>query len=287
MKHIPRICYFYWGAPVVPYLRYMCFKSFRKYNPDWKVILYVPVKLTTTQSWTTFENKQVFNTIDYRDRLEDLGVYVCPFDMESIGFSNDLPEVTKSDIIRLHLLHTIGGLWSDSDILYFRPLSYVIHQTDHQAYFCYRRGGPTQEDILQNGPKYHSIGFLAGAPGNKYFKKLFETIPQPINMDNYQACGSPFYKTVVADPEFAADPFLFNFDINTVYPTRAAYNIFSDPASRFMKEVVGNPITVGIHWYCGAPISGEYQNLVTEQTYHQYDNIVCWLLDKVNRNVQV
>lgn len=268
----------------MPYLRYMCFKSFRKYNPDWKVVLYTPVKLVTTQSWATVENKQVYDTIDYRDRLEDLGVHVCPFDMESIGFSNDLPEVMKSDIIRLHLLYSIGGLWSDSDILFFRPMSQVLQQTDHRAYFCYRRGGPTQ-----NGPdpKYHSIGFLAGAPGNRYFKKLFEAIPQPINMKDYQACGSPLYRTIVADPEFAADPLLFNFDINMVYPTRAAHNIFTDPASRFMKEVVGNPVTIGIHWYCGAPNSGQYQNLVTEETYTQYDNIVCWLLDKVNQDIQV
>jgi len=284
MKAIPRVCYFYWGAPVVPYLRYMCFKSFRKYNPDWKVILYVPVKLVQTQSWATFENKQSFNTVDYSDRLEDLGVHVCPFDMESIGFSNDLPEVTKSDIIRLHLLHTLGGLWSDSDIIYFRPLSHVFPQTDHQAYFCYRKGGPTQHGT---DPKYHSIGFLAGAPGNRYFRQLFQNIPQPINMTNYQACGSPYYKTVVADPEFESDPLLFNLDINTVYPTRAAHNIFTDPAGRFMQEVVKNPVCVGIHWYCGAPNSGKYQNWVTETTYRSYDNIVCWLLDKVNIDVMV
>lgn len=284
MKHIPRIAFFYWGAPVVPYLRYMCFKSFRKYNPDWKVILYTPVKLTVTQSWTTFENKQVYDTLDYQDRLEDLGVYVCPFDMESIGFSNDLPEVTKSDIIRLHLLSTVGGLWSDSDILFFRPLSHTIHETDHRAYFCYRRGGPTQNG---SDPKYHSIGFLAGSPGNSYFRRLFEGIPKPIDMTNYQACGSPYYKTKVSDPEFAADPLLFNFDINMVYPTRAAHNIFTDPAGRFMQEVVKNPVTIGIHWYCGAPNSGRYQNLITEKTYTQYDNIVCWLLDKVIRNVSI
>lgn len=284
MKNIPKIAFFYWGAPVVPYLRYMCFKSFRKYNPDWKVILYVPVKLTTTQSWKTFENKQTFNTVDYGDRLEDLGVHVCPFDMESIGFSNDLPEVTKSDIIRLHLLHTIGGLWSDSDILYFRPLGHVLPQTDHTAYFCYRRGGPTQEDIPRNGPKYHSIGFLAGAPGNKYFKRLFETIPQPINMDNYQACGSPFYKTVVADPELAADPFLFNFDVNTVYPSRAVPGMYHG-AEYYSTLIQG--CTIGWHWYCGHPEAGELQNTMTERTCQQYDNIMSWIIHRVNNNIAV
>jgi len=284
MKHIPRQAFFYWGASVLPYLRYMCLKSFRKFNPDWKVILYVPVKLTKTQSWATFENKQELSTKDYSNRLSDIGVHVCPFDMESIGFSNDLPEVTKSDIIRLHLLATVGGLWSDSDIVYFRSLSHTLKPTDHQAYFCWRKGGPTQ-----NGPdpKYHSIGFLAGAPGNPYFQKLFKNIPQPINMANYQACGSPYYKTMLDDLQFNTNPLLFNLDINTVYPTRAAHNICTDPADRFMGEVVRNPVCIGIHWYAGAPNSGIHQNRVTEETYHQYNDIVCWLIDKVNNNIQV
>jgi hypothetical protein len=262
----------------------MCFKSFLQYNPRWKVILYTPVKLTQTQSWTTFENKQTFDTLDYSDRLEELGVRVCPFDMESIGFSNDLSEVTKSDIIRLHLLSTVGGLWSDSDIVYFRPLSNTFDQTDHQAYFCYRKGGPTQDGP---DPKYHSIGFLAGSPGNRYFRKLFEGIPQPFDMNNYQAVGSPYYKTMIADPEFAADPLLMNIDVNTVYPTRAAHNICVDPAGRFMQEVVGNPVTIGLHWYCGAPSAGKHQNQVTEETYLDMDDIVCWLVDKVNLNVPI
>lgn len=287
MKNIPKTAFFYWGAPVVPYLRYMCYKSFLQYNPDWKVVLYVPVKMTTHQTWGTGENTQKYDTPDYGDKLEALGVKVCPFDMEYLGFSNDLPEVIKSDIIRLYLLSTVGGLWSDSDILFFRSLTHSISQTDHTTYFCYRRGGPTQDDIPKNGPKYHSIGFMAACPGNSYFKTLFAGCKGVIKPELYQSVGSPYYKTVVADEQIEADPLIHNFDINIVYPTRAAHNIFTDPAGRFMAEVVKNPITIALHWYAGAPNSGKYQNLMTHETYHNYDNIVSWLLERVERKGQI
>lgn len=281
MKYIPRICYFYWGAPVLPYLRYMCLKSFRKYNPDWKVILYVPTELTTTQSWATFENKQHYDTVDYSDRLEALGVHVCPFDMESIGFSNTLPEVTKSDIIRLHLLSTVGGLWSDSDIVYCRPLTHTFQETDHQAYFCWRKGGPTQ---LGPDPKYHSIGFLAGCPGNPNFKRLFKGIPRPFDMANYQACGSPYYKTMLADPEFAADPLLYNIEVETVYPSRAVPGMYQ-AAEYYATQI--RPWTIGWHWYCGHPQAGELQNQMIETNYEQFDNIMAWLIHRVNNDIPV
>jgi len=285
MKNIPKVAFLYWGAPVVPYLRYMCFKSFLQYNPDWKVVLYVPTQLTTKQTWTTWENKEGFDGVkDYSDRLESLGVKIAPFDMESIGFSNDLSEVIKSDIIRLYLLSTVGGLWSDSDILFFRPLTHTLKQTNHQAYFCWRRGGPTQ---FGSDPKFHAIGFLAGAPGNKYYRMLFDGVKQNLDTTQYQSAGSTFYKTLLNDAHFDKDPNLFNFDNNMVYPTRAANHICVEPAGRFMAEVVRNPVVIGIHWYGGAISAGQYQREVTEENYHKFDNIVSWLIHRVNNNISV
>lgn len=286
MKRIPKVAYFYWGGSVMPYLRYMSMASFKKYNPEWKVIVFTPVQLTTSQSWTTFENKEALNTKDYMPQLQQAGVVVSPFDMQGIGFPNEIPEVLKSDILRLFLLSKFGGLWCDDDILFFRPLTHTLEPTECNAYFCYRRGGPTQEDTAKNGPRYHSIGFLAGAPGNVYFTKLFDGVRNVFNPTQYQSAGSPYYKTVYAEPNMDRTPDVYNIDVNTVYPTRAALSIFTLPAGHFMNEVL-TPKCIGIHWYGGAPASGQYQNLVTGETYGQHDNIVCWLLDKVNRGIQV
>lgn len=285
MKRIPKVVFFYWGAPVLPYLRYMCLKSFHKYNPDWKIVLYTPTQLTTTQSWSTCENKQTFNTEDYSDRLSGLGVEVCKFDMEAIGFPNTLPEVLKSDILRLHLLATVGGLWSDSDIIYFRPITHAFQQTDHNAFFCFRRGGPTQEDTRKNGPRYHSIGFMAGAPGNVYFTQLFTGVGKALNTTQYQSVGSTYYKTLLNDGNIDCLPDIFNIPIDTVYPSRAVPGMLVGPLQQYINHI--HQGVIGWHWYCGHPVAGELQNKATESTYQGMSNIVCWLVANVNNGVQV
>lgn len=276
MRNIPRIAHFYWGGTVMPYLRYMCLYSFKKYNPNWRIILYTPTDLTSTQSWGTFENKEELNTEDYSHRLKDIGVEVCPFSMSTLGYSDDLPEVTKSDLLRLYVLYTHGGLWSDNDILYFRPMNHTFKNTHHTAYFCYRRGGPTQADTPENGPLYHSIGFLMGAVGNPYFKRLFVNAKSRLNPGNYQSVGSPYYAQMINIKEAN----IHNIDIQVVYPSRSPQVMFSLPASTFTGMI--SPNTIGWHWYGGHPECGKGQNLVTENNYRQFDTIISYLLRRIN-----
>ena len=42
------------------------------------------------------------------------------------------------------------------------------------------------------------------------------------------------------------------------------------------------PGTIGWHWYGGHPVCGHYQNLYTEDTYSNYDNIITYILNDIN-----
>jgi len=277
MLKIPHQAFFYWGGSVLPYLRYMSLYSFRKFNPDWKIILYIPKGIPNKKDWCAVGDRNELNTEDYMDRLESLGIHVVSFDMESIGFSNGLPEVQKSDVLRLYLLSTTGGLWSDLDIIYFRPVDAVLQKTDHTAYFCYRCGAPTELPYPANSPYlYHSIGFLLGAPGNKHYSKLFEVAKSIISIDGGYI-GSPFYQRTVQ----MGSPDIYNLDIKVVYPTRLASLLFTKPAERLKRDVIQDGV-MGLHWYGGATESLKAQIYLTEKTYRNYDNIVCYLVRCVN-----
>ena len=276
MRLVPRIAYFYWGAPVLPYLRYMCLVSFKLLNPDWRVILFTPARLTLGTTWGTNEQQVPVATRDYMQELKNYGgIETCPFDMEEIGFSNFLPEVIKSDIIRLYLLSQHGGLWADTDILFFRPLKHALLPDDSQAYFCYRRGGPTQEDIVRNGPEYHAIGFLLGAPHNPYYTKLFNGVRAIMNPELYQSCGSPYYRKMINIHSAG----IFNLNINTVYPSRALPGMWVGPTREYVLQIWSN--CIGWHWYGGHPISGKMQNQILHNNYQTFDNVVTWILEKV------
>jgi len=284
MRYIPRTAFFYWGAPVLPYLRYMCLVSFKMMNPDWRVVLFTPAKLTTEVPWGTCEQKIPVKTRDYMPELLDLkfpNVDICPFDMEEIGFSNSLPEVIKSDIIRLYLLSEHGGLWADTDILFFRPIQHALPTDDSQAYFCYRRGGPSQDPTPKNGPEYHCIGFLLGARHNPYYTKLFAGVRNTMNVEAYQSCGSPYYRKMIN----ISDPGIHNLDINIVYPSRAIPGMWKEPTRDYVKQIWSN--CIGWHWYGGHPWSGDLQNRILHDTYTKFDNVITWILGRLLRGEKI
>lgn len=266
---IPRICHFYWGARVMPYIRYMTIKSFVKYNKQWTIKLYTPSVLSDRYNWPGTENKWQLTTRDYSDRLKDLGITHEIIDFETIGISNELPEVTKSDFLRLHLLSTVGGVWSDMDIVYFKPVESTFNLDNHfSTYLCYN-------PMPWGGVKFHSIGFIMASYNNPTFRKLCIESHSSINNYDYQAIGSPFYERFVN----MSDHDVYNMPYHVVYPIHPFDHIWRIKASETIDRI--QPDTIGVHWYAGYKTSGEFQNLLTEDNYKNYDNIVTHYLRQV------
>lgn len=261
MNNIPKIIHFYWGSTVLPYLRYMSLYSFKKFNPDWEVRLYIPTKLVISKSWNDPWNKTELHAEDYMDRVTDIAT-VLSFDMESIGYNNEISEVIKSDIVRLYLLSEIGGVWSDLDIIFFKPISFGIPNLDFTAMFC------------NHG--FHSIGFLAGALGNIAFQELFSKVKSFCNYSQYEGAGSLFYNKQVV-----MNSLVYNLPMEVVYPQdyNFAESMVTSPASEKLSYIKEN--TIGWHWYAGNPVCGEFQNVCTETTYKNYNNIITYLIGKV------
>jgi hypothetical protein len=280
---IPRQVFFYWGGFNLPFLRYLSIASFAKFNPDWQITLYTPKFPVQEWSWTDHwcnkpvQKEQGFN-VQYLDTMfmvERLpGVKIVQFDFDSIGYPNGLSEVHKSDVIRLWLLKEYGGLWSDIDILYFKPVANTF-QEDTTASFCYREGGV-------GGPAYHSVGYLAGAPGNQYYRTLWENLKKNLDTRIYQSAGSYFFsKHILPDHNSITDPQypgLYNIPIEVVYPYRVPACIFKDPASVTVGYIQEK--TCGLHWYGGAPDAMLYQGLMTADNWNKYDNLIFYLIKK-------
>ena len=270
MNLIPKRIYFYWGGKSLPFLRYMTILSFRKYNPDWKIILCQPTSenLSQNYNWPGKENKNDLSSIpNYFDKLQGIVDEFRTVDMTSFGLPNNLPEVTKSDFYRLNLLANECGVWMDMDIIFFHPLEYAFLKTDHRVYICYQPN-------LPGTPPYHSIGLLMSAPYNDSWKNLLFYAKQHIMDYDYQAIGSPFYKKYLDETAFE----VCNFSNNIVYPIRWPDKIWHRPAEVSLQEL--KPETIGIHHYAGHFITAEFQAKLTHENYMNYDNIVCYFIKK-------
>jgi hypothetical protein len=121
-----------------------------------------------------------------------------------------------------------------------------------------------------------------GAPGNKYFSALLNLAKLRVQGKDYQSVGSLMYKELYNESnieQLVASGEVVNMSINVMCPSRAVPGLFMGSAREYKGAIVQE--TIGFHWYGGHPYCGEMQNKITEETYKNFDNIICWLINKV------
>jgi len=236
---IPKIMHVYWGGYDLSYLRYLTVKTFHDLNPDWEIRFYYPTHPTKRISWVTSEQKHITPTTNFIEKLMELPITKIPVDFEEYGFSNDISEVHKSDILRLLLLSTVGGLWSDMDILYFKPMGwfYLNHNRNINA-----------ETIYCNREYGHSIGFLMAKPENKFFEQLLKYSKIGYNSYDYQTYGATMYNRYFRkDGSVEQITPAINISMDVVYSHRAGDTgeLIGSNKNKFTDK------SIGIHWYGG------------------------------------
>ena len=261
---IPKTAHFYWGEPKLPWLRYLSIVTFSKQNPSWQIRIYVPNRRSSSRPWPSHEQKYTVTGPDYFPQLP--GINIIKFEGSDIGIPDDISEVHKSDILRWHLLATEGGLWSDMDIIYFKP----IPELPYDAGLCIN-------------PKYgHSIGFVYSTPNNPLFASIFHMAKAGYSPDNYQSAGSIVLNRHYPSVKFIENIFktisVFNIPMDWVYAYDAGMirEIFVPIArqERFTKN------SIGIHWFAGAAVAGAAINNVTPDNYGKTQNVLCRAIGK-------
>jgi hypothetical protein len=250
LSKIPKIAHFYWGGRQLSYLQYLTIVNFKKLNPDWKINFYFPAHPQIHSSWGSYEQKYNFCGDDYFNKLMELGVDVKKIECKELGFSEDISEVHKSDFLRWYLLSTVGGLWSDMDILYFRPI-------ENMSLNCKEN---SEIDTIVSICRYgHSIGFLLSSPNNKYFKELWDNSHKYWTKENYQSIGvsmiNKLFPSIESINKILPELKVINLSMSTVYPLDATQikNIFRSISSKLIHRD-----TIGLHWYAGHPLAGEF-----------------------------
>lgn len=231
---IPKTLFLYWGGRDLSYLRFMTVKSFKKYNPDWQIRVFYPTHPQTGRGWTTNEHAVEYKGEDYFDKLKDYAT-VESLDMEELGFGNELAEVHKSGVFRLWALTKYGGVYSDFDILYFKPMVEI----KERAYFHHPDG-------------HFADGFLASKKDDKLFKFLLERL-KTASTGKYQSFGPTLWGEYFGSKK----PDGWNIPKSLVYACdwQDVDKLFGD--YRLPDDAVG------IHWFGGSDKAGQQENLLT------------------------
>lgn len=250
---IPRIAHFYWGADTLPLLRFATLWSFREYNPDWQIILYQPLRLTKEKTWRTAEQKDGFEEgQDWSHKLDEIRVTRKIVTMKDFRFTDTASEVTKSDLLRWHLLAEQGGLWSDMDILYVKPISAFLTQPESDTYVCHTNP-PSRGRRGAHRYHYHSIGFLLSSGNNPFYRRLSQVAVDHYCPRDYQSLGSLLIGSYY--PPERISKAVVNIPMEVVYPYDSLHipAIFGESTEALPQE------SIGLHWYGGHRLSSEFQ----------------------------
>lgn len=267
LTQIPQVAHFYWGGGPLSYLRWLSIKSFKQHNPTWQIYLHGPViDSQAPANWTNHVSQ------DYRDQLDALNVVMIQHDFDQYGFSNQAHEVHKSDFLRWQLLAEHGGLWSDIDILYVRPMNNLV------------------ENIAENSlvdtalcplmpPSKHTVGFILSSKNNTFYKYISKLAITNYNPDVYQCMGSDLINSRFDSFEsfgqqFPHHQFVFLNKKGVYSITSKTIDQFYQPVSAdLQKKLVSNRV-IGYHWFGGHPRSQQFENTVTAENVKEYNNFL-------------
>ena len=255
--NVPKVLHLYWGKnKPLTYLRYLTVTSFLHHNPDWEVKIYSPLTTSTNCTWRTNEQSgPVYTGEDYFEHVCNLK-RVRTFKVDFFQLhpkAVDLPEVHKSDLLRLYLLSTQGGAWSDFDVFYFKPITEI--NLNHEETHNFSIGLYMFPD--PNGYTIYSIGLLLATPGPNRFSELLTFALKRLS-DNasslYQAYGANlledyFMDTQIILPFMGHPKGIYNIAQRTIFPVDAfrITDLYSTTSTLNLTNCLG------VHWFGGHP----------------------------------
>lgn len=240
--NVPKILHVYWSGSL-PYMRYLTLATFKKFNPTWEIIVWTPKVPSKIVTWQTGELNYQKNWEDWAPKLS--GFDVRQVDMEDYNLSNEISEVHKSDFLRYNILYKYGGVYSDMDIIYFKPITNLeVNKKENlnkESFVCISHYG-------------HSNGFFLSAKGSAFFERM-SLIARSFNTNVYQSVGpdlcNKHYPTLESIKEISP---VENIGMEAVYfyNGQMVSTLYRETDLWFHKK------SIGCHWYAGSHLSGKF-----------------------------
>ena len=208
----------------------------------------------------------------------------------------DLLAAQSTDIFRYHRLATDGGLYLDTDVLFFRPVPDELLDADvsitvDRSAFNSDPGDPTSNSRIEGYPGFNNLALLGAVPDNPFFRHMHEVAiarrawlaqdDVDVKKLMYQVFGTEllnreFCGKTLADIEAQFGIHVYNIPLDAILPIRwyNAYKLFNGTKFDPPED------TIGVHWYGGSYDARRYQKQFTSDTVYRRP---CYLTDVIDR----
>jgi hypothetical protein len=187
---------------------------------------------------------------------------------EAFQTNRSIHDVHRADMVRWHLMHEYGGVWSDMDVIYIDTLEKI----------------PLPENLDYTTVLYplfsqHTIGHLIASPQTTLYKRIYERALTTWRPDSYQGIGSDAinYVTGVTNSGWEVPDIVdhmakewpdlvgVNLPYNTFYPFPPGgevWHLYNHSSAIETQQI--NDSTVAIHWFGGHPLTKNKLNLTLD-----------------------
>jgi glycosyltransferase involved in cell wall biosynthesis len=302
-NHIPKRIFFYWCGDNFSWMRYMTLYSFRKMNPDWEMIIYKSNNSNRHKTWDSFEKQDFSKNIknNYFNKLHELNIKILPveFPEDIKPIIKDISLIHESDLFRYYELYTNGGIYCDTDVLFFRPIDDLYNtliENNHNTIFAQS--------------KWVTIGFLGSVKNNELYKDLFDfgiynyknkIKTEKYDINSYQSMGAEliykkFNKSNWKKGSIDSDVLT---EIIKIYPYLNIYNLPDSIIYHYdwetPKIVYSNPYgidtfdldSIGYHWFGGSDESNKYSEILNENNFNDYKTTFSELSKLIIKNEKI
>ena len=251
-RDIPKILHLYWDKSSMSKLQTFTIDTFHELNPDWEINVYVPLQEYTGKDKyiPNYDGKNYFHLIE---NLKYVNIKFI--DLDDYKINPNLHNILRSDIFRYYILYEMGGVWSDFDVIWLKPMSYLSKfiNGDFSVIICY---------YDDKKIKFHNISILITVPYHQFYKDLIEKCQlkeNDLNNLEHQTFGTSMWNEMFPN----IDKLLTKYDgmVNVDYSTFFPYSIYN-LESLYNKDDMSfiNDNVMCVHWFNGHELSKEYVN---------------------------
>lgn len=253
-----KLAFTFWDGPQLSLLNILSLLSFARLNPDTVLTIYtLGGGLDINAGWKTGEHALA---VDQFYTLEDLASEpnIRIQKVDSVGLEKIHSVVQVADYIRIKMLYEHGGIWIDTDVLFYKKLpSYLWEIVATDGFVI------SYENTITTG----FIGFPRGSS-----IALQALLRAQLKMSgngfhaNYQAFGPDLWGEIFLEKPQEVSRVKFLSD-KLVYP------ILWKKLDQFFfqkDDSIDFDETIGVHWYGGSKYARSFTNNNLAQSLSQY-----------------
>jgi hypothetical protein len=252
-----KLAFTFWDGPQLSLLNILSLLSFARLNPDTVLTIYtLGGGLDINAGWKTGEHALA---VDQFYALEDLACEpnIRIQKVDSVGLEKINSVVQVADYIRIKMLYEHGGIWIDTDVLFFKKLPDYLWEIVATDGFVI-----SYENTI-------TTGFMGFPRGSSIVHQALLRAQLRMRGNsfhaNYQAFGPNLWEEIfLAHPdEISRVQFLSDKLVYPILWKKLDQFFFQQDDSINFEE------TIGVHWYGGSKYARSFTNNNLAQSLSQ------------------